>query len=91
MGPLACQYRKSLSLIYAHVTSRIKEIALSHVSRKALSHSIGPMLHVESKKRTCHLVNFRGQKPLSALADQTGTRVLWAGTHVDHGGSYKRA
>ena len=107
------QYRISLSLIYAHVTCRIKEVALWHVTRKALSHSIGRMSHVKFKKRMCYPDDFRGQGPyiclflqyqsntyrdhqkpaprhvrwefpanmavheqsLSALADQTGSRV----------------
>ena len=59
------QCRMSLSLIYAHVTCRIQEIALSHATifLKPCRMSISSLSHVEFEKWPCRPVEFRGQWP----------------------------
>ena len=61
------QCRISLSLTFPNVTSRTSEMAMSHVTIIfSFCHmSFSPMSHVEFKKVSCRLVEFRGQGPYS--------------------------
>ena len=78
-----CQYHMSLSVIYAHVACRIKEMALSHVEFKKWScrMSISSMSYVEFRKWQCHPVDFRGQGPLNeslrVVVHQRLRRTRW--------------
>ena len=62
------QCRMSLSLIFAKITCRIKERAMSHVTIffTACHMSVSLMLHVQFQKCPCRPVDFRGQEPYLA-------------------------